>query len=146
MNASNKIFHLLLVAVCLAAWSGCRPITTATSIPVVKPSPTIKPAQTRSPVAFTQKRTLPSAMTNQVDAGDYFFYPSVLTVTVGATVRWNHVGSTGHDVTAIDRSWGTTLIPLAGYYEYTFTREGTFDYTCVLHYPAMQGTVVVIRE
>ena len=77
---------------------------------------------------------------------DFFFHPKVLTVTVGTTVRWNHVGSTGHDVTAVDRSWGTSLIPLAGYFEHTFTREGTFEYTCVLHFPAMYGTVIVIPK
>jgi plastocyanin len=82
----------------------------------------------------------------EVDAGDYFFHPDVLTVTVGATVRWNHVGSTGHDVTAVDGSWGTALIPVAGYFEHTFTREGVYDYICALHPPGMRGRIVVILK
>jgi plastocyanin len=79
-----------------------------------------------------------------VDVGDYFFYPDVLTVTVGMTVRWNHVGSTGHDVTAEDRSWGINVIPMASYYEYTFTRPGIYPYLCYLHRPGMLGTVSVV--
>lgn len=145
MNGSSK-YLLWFIAVCLIALMGCSPTTPTTSTSAVKPSPTIKPAQNLLTVTAAPTHPISTPLGNQVDAGDYFFYPSALTVTVGTTVRWNHVGSTGHDVTAVDRSWGTTLIPLAGHFEHTFTREGIFDYTCVLHYPAMQGTIIVIRK
>ena len=90
---------------------------------------------------------LPAVMQGfaRVDVGEYFYYPSVVTVTVGTTVGWKQVGELAHDVTAVDRTWGVALVPRAGYFEQVFSREGVYDYLCQLHAPGMRGTVVVVR-
>ena len=83
----------------------------------------------------------------EIEVGENFFHPAVLTVTVGTKVRWKHVGNVGHDVTPTNGDWGGTgLIPQAGYYELTFTRAGVYEYECYLHRPGMTGKVIVIPK
>ena len=116
----------------------------ATQRPATRPAPALK---TITPAPAAQARPTPTLGfgTVRVDAGDNFFYPNVITVTTGTVVQWHHVGQTAHDVTARDRSWGVALIPLGGYWQYTFPREGVYDYYCLIHAPGMVGRVVVVK-
>ncbi|MBI5029375.1 MAG: hypothetical protein HZB51_02520 [Chloroflexi bacterium] len=146
MSELNKRWSIgAVIIIYLGSLLGCQDTIVSQTLPT-KSAPTRQPTPTVS--APPTRTVVPSVAVNftEIDAGDYFFYPSVLTVTVGTTVRWNHVGSTGHDVNAVDRSWGTTLIPLASYFEYTFTREGIFDYACILHSPGMRGTIIIVPK
>lgn len=111
---------------------------------MTRPTPALK---TITPAPAPHVRTTPTIGfgTVRVDAGENFYYPDVITVTVGTAVQWQHVGVTAHDVTARDRSWGVALIPLGGYWEYTFRQPGVYDYYCLIHAPGMVGRVVVVK-
>lgn len=91
------------------------------------------------------------------------FSPTVLTVPVGATVRWTNHDAFGHTVTPTDAAlWGTPGsgdAPSAWLQEdqswsFTFTRAGTFQYYCIPHasrnaqgtYVGMVGTVIVTAD
>lgn len=80
-----------------------------------------------------------------VDAGEisaWGYGPSSTTVTVGQSVTWTNTGTSPHDATAADGSWGTPLLQAGESATVTFATPGTFAYTCVLH-PWMQGTIIV---
>lgn len=80
---------------------------------------------------------------------------SVVTIAVGDTVEWQFDRATqGHDLTSLAPTdpWESVWDePLAEYREpggepvrRTFTRPGTYRYTCSLHGTVMTGTVVVV--
>lgn len=162
MLKTAKLYSLICFVVLTVAQVGCRTNTSSqpTPAPPTAPPPTaplpkatVVPArpvlapQTVTPVVYRGPvgTATPASGLVRVDAGDNFYYPDDLTVKVGTTVRWMHVGQTAHDVTARDKSWGIQLIPLGGYYEFTFHREGVYEYHCVIHNPAMTGKVIVVR-
>ena len=96
------------------------------------------------------------------------FYPSSLTVNVGDTVHWAFPSGEPHTVTLLgprasypppndptaaqpfgSAAYDATAYTSSGFqllgasYSLTFTKAGTYTYTCLLHGPAMQGTIVV---
>ena len=81
-----------------------------------------------------------------IGANDYFFYPNVLTLTVGSTVRWENRGAEMHDVTMNAPGWNTPYLSSGDTYDFTFKTEGVYDYTCAIHSPDMRGTLVVIGK
>ncbi len=135
--------------------AGCRtPTAFPAPPPPTPPAATVPPVTRAAPALKTITPTPASRVpatptigfgTVRVDAGENFYYPEVITVTVGTAVQWHHVGVTAHDVTARDRSWGVALIPLGGYWEYTFRQTGVYDYYCLIHAPGMVGRVVVVK-
>jgi plastocyanin len=82
----------------------------------------------------------------RVEISDNFFDPQVITVTVGSMIDWRHLGITTHDVTAVDRSWGGSLIMGGNTWQQRFERTGEFDYYCTIHSSGMRGRVVVVNE
>ena len=152
MNALTRPVWLCLTL--LLTLAGCRTPTATPAAPPTLSAATL-PAVTRAapalktvtPAAQAGPRATPTIGfgTVRVDAGENFYYPDVITVTVGTAVQWHHVGVTAHDVTAPDRSWGVALIPLGGYWEYTFRQPGVYDYYCLIHAPGMTGRVVVLK-
>ena len=97
---------------------------------VVAPVASVRPTQAGGPV--------------RVDAGDDFFSPSQLTVTVGTTVLWTNVGGVEHNIDAEDGSFGSASLTLgpADRYRYTFTAAGHFPYKCEVH-QSMVGEIDV---
>jgi plastocyanin len=79
--------------------------------------------------------------------GEHYFAPSTLTISVGMTVIWRMLGQQEHDVWSLDAE-GTFHSPTMGpgsTYTHTFTKVGTFKYTCVPHGgDGMFGEVIVI--
>jgi predicted lipoprotein with Yx(FWY)xxD motif/plastocyanin len=71
-----------------------------------------------------------------------FSFGEPLTVPVGTTVVWKNEDSAAHTVTASDKSFDSGSINQGGTFSFTFTKAGTFDYTCQFH-PNMKGTVTV---
>ena len=68
---------------------------------------------------------------------------SVVTVTVGATVRWTNHGQSVHSSTSDAGHWNWTMVPGASF-SVQFLWPGTYPYHCVYHRAAgMTGTVVV---
>jgi plastocyanin len=77
-----------------------------------------------------------------VDTGDYYFAPANVTISVGDTVTWANSGGEAHTVTSDDGSWGTDDLEPGQSYSHTFTRPGTYSYTCVIH-DGQTGTITV---
>ena len=79
-----------------------------------------------------------------VEVGIYNFYfdPSIVTVTMGTTVVWhNNAPNTSHTVN-INGVGDSGAIAGGGTYSHTFNALGTFAYHCSFH-PSMQGEVRV---
>jgi plastocyanin len=79
-----------------------------------------------------------------VQATDFAFDPSVVSLPPGAVLRWNVGGPSMHTVT--DRSgmgsFDSGPIGAGGSYDVTFVGAGTYRYGCTIH-PQMTGTVEV---
>ena len=64
---------------------------------------------------------------------EYQFSPYRTKVAVGSTVTWRNNGTTVHSAAAEDGSWSTGPIDPAGVAAVTFSRPGTYVYTCQEH-------------
>jgi len=84
----------------------------------------------------------PQAVT-QVAVSDNAFEPRVITVAVGATVRWTNQGSHHHTVTADAGQWDSGKLDPRATYNQTFTQPGTYPYHCGVHPQEMRGVVIV---
>jgi len=110
------------------------------------PSSTQQVARTAAPqvlVIPTDAAGVPFAM---VWMGEHYFAPSTLTIPVGTKVMWRMLGQQEHDVWALDAA-GSFHSPTMGpgaTFTHTFTKVGTFKYTCVPHGgDGMYGEVIV---
>jgi plastocyanin len=75
-----------------------------------------------------------------VNAEDFKFEPSEVSVQPGSEVVWENLGDSTHTVKG-DEFFSKAINPGDGWSS-VFEEEGTFDYVCTLH-PQMTGTVVV---
>lgn len=73
---------------------------------------------------------------------EYQFSPYRAKVRVGATVTWRNNGTMVHSAAAEDGSWSTGPIDPAGVGAVTFSRPGTYVYTCREH-PWAYAQIVV---
>jgi len=141
----------------LAAYRGRlptkRPFTSlaivAASIALLGTSIGIKAAPVE-PLATAPNLT--SEIVHEVAARDHAFDPRVITITVGAVVRWTNRGQSPHTTTSDDRSpsgqplWNWTLTPGASFYA-RFLTPGVYRYHCIYHREmGMTGTVIVTRD
>ena len=95
-------------------------------MPAPQPAPAPAPAPAVAPAT--------------VEIRDYMFMPKTLTVPVGTTVNWTNLDGDTHTVSGAGLK--SKSLGVHGSYSYTFTKGGTFSYSCSLH-PQMKGTVVV---
>ena len=90
----------------------------------------------------------PTPQTYDVEVDNNYFEPSMLTIKVGDTVRWEWEAS-GHTVTSgasctANGTFDSGLRNDGATYSHTFTAPGTYPYHCVPHCGmGMTGTVVV---
>lgn len=90
----------------------------------------------------------PAAGGSAVAIVDFAFNPTTLTVPKGTAVTWTNTGTTGHTVSADDKSFdsdsGNTNATLAAgaTFSHTFDTAGTFAYHCKIH-SSMTGTITV---
>jgi plastocyanin len=90
----------------------------------------------------------PAAGASTVSIVDFAFNPTTLTVAKGTSVTWTNAGTTGHTVSADDKSFdsdsGNTNATLAAgaTFSHTFDAAGTFTYHCKVH-SSMIGTITV---
>lgn len=99
---------------------------------------------------------------------DLTFEPATITVSVGETVTWENVGTTGHTVTAFGDEVPTeaTYFASGGFdsetaareaypegavvggdsYEHAFEVAGTYGYFCIPHERAGMTGTVEVRE
>jgi plastocyanin len=92
-------------------------------------------AQTQHAVSIVDSPTL-------LDT-EWGFDAPELTIGVGDSVIWTHVGSIEpHTVTAEDGSWDAGQLQPGDTFAYTFTSPGVYTYYCVPH-PWMKGSIIV---
>ena len=74
------------------------------------------------------------------------YNPDNITVVIGVnnTVIWTNNDNEPHTVTALDGSFNSGNMNPGDTYTYTFTKPGTYPYTCTYH-PWMHGYVTVIQ-
>lgn len=78
---------------------------------------------------------------NEIQIGDHYIDPVVLTVKVGATVTWRN-SSGQHDVRARDGSFSSPT--LGESYSHTFRQPGRYLYYCSFHQAEMRGEIIVV--
>lgn len=85
----------------------------------------------------------PSASGNMVMIKGFAFHPSSLTVKVGTKVTFVNEDSVTHTATSSSNApIDSGNLTKGQSYTVTFTKAGTYSYTCTIH-PYMKGTIVV---
>lgn len=93
-------------------------------------------------VAALAATSAAQAMDMKVSIDGTHFKPPQLTAEVGDTVTWVNEGFLLHTVTADNGDFDSGTIRAGGRFLMTFTKPGTFDYSCTIH-PEMHGSVTV---
>lgn len=110
----------------------------------VQPSPSPQPAQQAAATAT------PAEGQAEITIGDYYFYPQVVTVTVGTTVTWMPVGYLVHTIVTKNDATRPFRGDTAGAgtppFEFTFHEPGVYPYYCDYHPGAMDAWIVVIED
>jgi len=73
-----------------------------------------------------------------------FSFGAPLTVPAGTTVTWTNDDTTQHTVTATNGDFDSGKVAPGESFSFTFTKEGTYDYACLIH-SSMTGQVVVTK-
>lgn len=119
----------------------------STNVPLaVVPTPAATPPPTSPPVR-TPAAGLPRAAPKPVHNGMKIinYLNSRLRVPVGTTVEWTNNDPVAHTVTSVDKSFNSGLINPGKTYRHTFTKAGTYNYSCTTH-PFMKGVVAVTEN
>ena len=77
-----------------------------------------------------------------VHINQFSFAPAVLTVPVGATVKWTNDDEETHTVTAASGAFSSAGLGHEEGFSQTFARPGRYEYYCALH-PHMRAEIVV---
>lgn len=91
----------------------------------------------------------PPAVNNTVQIKDNFFDPPSLTVAVGRSVVWRHVGTSHHTVTSGTPTnnpgaiFESGELANGGGFTFVFGQTGTYPYFCRIHGINMTGTIIV---
>ncbi len=83
-----------------------------------------------------------SPATAEVKIDNFSFGPGTLTVAVGTTVTWINRDDIPHTIVSSDAVFKSKVLDTDEKFSYTFTKAGTFPYSCSIH-PKMTGKVVV---
>ena len=100
------------------------------------------PAALPAPPAAQEGGAAPTGRVVKAGMRNLAFVPARIEIDAGTTVEWTNNDPLAHTVTAADRSFDSGMIQSGQTWRYTFTRPGTYDYTCTPH-PFMKGVVVV---
>ena len=77
-----------------------------------------------------------------IDIKNFSFMPMTTTVPVGSTVTWTNKDEEPHTVTSLDGLFRSGAIDGDESFKFTFTKAGTYKYTCSIH-PQMRAAIVV---
>ncbi|HLE06242.1 MAG TPA: plastocyanin/azurin family copper-binding protein [Candidatus Nanoarchaeia archaeon] len=72
----------------------------------------------------------------------FSFVPETLDVSVGDSVVWLNNNSAVHTIVADDGSFSSGVLNNGGFYSFTFTVPGIYEYHCSVH-PSMRGVIIV---
>ena len=79
----------------------------------------------------------------KVAISNFKFVPPTITVKSGGTVTWTNQDSASHTATAkANSAFNTDTLKQGQSKTLTFSKPGTYQYTCLFH-PFMSGTLVV---
>lgn len=115
-------------------------------------TPTLSRPRGRTPTPSPVVTLVPATATiavgrTQVEVGDYYFSPPVVTITVGTTITWVPVGTVVHTILSTDSPpafRGGTSGAGSPVFRHTFSSPGTYAYYCDYHPDEMDAWVVVI--
>ena len=77
-----------------------------------------------------------------VHIANFTFAQPLIGVKQGTTVTWVNDDDIPHTVTALDKSFKSTVLDTGERFSFTFAKPGQFAYFCSLH-PHMTGKVIV---
>ena len=78
----------------------------------------------------------------EVNIDNFAFTPKELTVKAGTTIVFRNRDDIPHSVVGTKGEFHSKALDTDDSFSFTFTKAGTYDYTCGLH-PKMQGRIVV---
>jgi plastocyanin len=125
--------------------------------------PIVRPFLLSGLLALTScssETTAPRGSTTVVSIQNFYFYPPIVAVRIGATVQWTNYDPVTHTTTSDAGLWDSGPLGGAaggggygagggagGSFRFTFTQRGAYDYHCSIHppssYPGFVGTIVV---
>ena len=82
------------------------------------------------------------AADTEVKIDNFTFTPKELTVKAGTTVVFRNQDDIPHIVVGAKGEFHSKALDTDDSFSFTFTKAGTYDYSCGLH-PKMQGRIVV---
>ena len=93
--------------------------------------------------ALAAGSTLPArAADMEVNIDNFAFTPKELTVKAGTTIVFRNRDDIPHSVVGSTGEFHSKPLDTDDSFSFTFTKAGTYDYSCGLH-PKMQGRIVV---
>jgi plastocyanin len=143
---------LLTIPVAAIALGACATTEPAAVPTAERPEPTEPPEPTTAPPteALAPTQAPETAVENEVNIVDSAFADPAISVGVGTTVTWTHVGNLPHTVTADDGSFDSGTLQRGATFSLTFDQPGTNAYYCRFHGGPgglnMSGTIVVTEE
>ena len=78
----------------------------------------------------------------EVNIDNFAFTPKELTVKAGTTIVFRNRDDIPHSVVGSKGEFHSKALDTDDSFSFTFTKAGTYDYSCGLH-PKMQGRIVV---
>src|ERR1700720_3537121 len=82
------------------------------------------------------------AADTEVNIDNFAFTPKELTVKAGTTIVFHNRDDIPHSVVGSKGEFHSKALDTDDSFSFTFTKAGTYDYSCGLH-PRMQGRIVV---
>jgi plastocyanin len=76
---------------------------------------------------------------------DSFFSPATVMVPAGTTVRWINYGYHNHSVASSENQWDSGPLQRGAEFSVTFSKPGTYQYTCRFHPQQMTAKVIVTK-
>ncbi len=97
------------------------------------------------PFTVSRWAQAPLPATNEVSLNRMAFFPSVLTVKTGTTVKWinSMVDQLDHTVNANDNTFFSRALKPGDSFEHTFSAPGSYMYFCALHPEQMRARIDV---
>jgi plastocyanin len=97
------------------------------------------------PFSATRWAQAPLPLINEVSLNRMAFFPNVLTVKTGTTVKWinSMVDQLDHTVNANDNSFLSQALKPGDSFSHTFSTPGSYMYFCALHPEQMRARIDV---
>jgi plastocyanin len=78
-------------------------------------------------------KELETAAKNEIIIKDNGFNPIIIAAKVGDTITWVNEDPFEHQVKDANGTFDSGVIAAGAKFSFTFTKEGTYEYSCVIH-------------